>query len=88
MAKPLKYPKKFRMKLDKIAGAREQPDPSPHEPHSYWGSFLEKNSVTLMNVHIDDVLKRIEIGHTLALGPAVDMCVAWAPWITVPVTPP
>jgi hypothetical protein len=58
MAKPLRYPKKFRMKLEKVAEKRDerakQAEPAPDPFRTYYQDFLMPGSVDLIHAKLDE----------------------------------
>jgi hypothetical protein len=58
MAKPLRYPKKFRMKLEKVAEKRDQrikqAEPAPDPFRTYYQDFLMPGSVDLIHARLDE----------------------------------
>ena len=59
-----KYPKKFRMKGERIAAAKVERRPNA-EPTDLWSRFLGKNSVEFMHGAIDAQHGKLFITHTL-----------------------
>jgi hypothetical protein len=65
MAKPKRYPRKFRQTLENVAAARDdrqaqaevKRDPDPFRV--LWQDFVPKNSVHLMSAKIDKVRGRL-----------------------------
>jgi hypothetical protein len=85
MAKPAKYPKKFRQKLEKVRSAREAREAAEElddgYPTSMWRAFLPKGSVALMAGRIDETLHRIYMDYAMRPPPPVEYIQPLAPWI-------
>lgn len=68
MAKPIRYPKKFRQKLEKIAADREAREAAPAKSSNddfnpfniFLHSFLPRQSAHMLHTKFDDLLWRIE----------------------------
>jgi hypothetical protein len=89
MAKPVKYPRKLRHKLEKIASAREERealaadidrDLSGTPFNTFYRSFLPTGSVHTMLARVDDVLQRIEVTSHMAPPPATKRAFVRPPW--------
>ncbi len=97
MAKPdkspktTKYPRKLRVKLEKIATARDsrqewpnddQPfDPDKVDVHqTFYRSFLPHNSVHAMICRIDEVLERVTMTSHMEEGPFTERVTGPPPW--------
>jgi hypothetical protein len=68
MAKAVKYPKKFRQKLEKVKEAREEreakeadalEDATHPDFRTFWRSFLPRRSVHALYTRLDEVNRRL-----------------------------
>jgi hypothetical protein len=66
MAKPVKFPKKLRVKLERITAEREareigiEADTDFDPFRTFYRSFHQRGSIHMMHTRIDDVLYRLE----------------------------
>jgi hypothetical protein len=94
MAKPARYPKKFRQKLEKVASARDERaatgDPNASlegsleaHPlfHNFWKDFLPRRSVYAMMNKVDEVLERIEVVYHMERPVAAPRVLLRPPWL-------
>jgi hypothetical protein len=94
MAKPVRYPRKLRMKLEKIVAERDQREAQAQAGHAdpFYGSdgrfdpfrnfyraFHRPDSVEVMHGRLDDTGARMSIRYRLKAR-FRDLAVAKAPW--------
>lgn len=58
MAKPKKYPKKLRQKLEKLHEAHESDDKPPYE--TLMQKLMATQKVEIMHVHLDEAAMKME----------------------------
>jgi hypothetical protein len=82
--KPGQYPRKLRIKLDKVASerdTREKEKPDEGDPfQTMWHDFLPRGSAHSMMARVDDILQRIETTYILQPPIPVDRVSARVPW--------
>ena len=97
MAKPVRYPRKLREKLEKVAQTRNEragnpkrvKHPSEMTPdelldelgNTMWRDFLMPGTVALMGVKIDEGRKRVDIIHHLTLATPINRIGVPTPWL-------
>jgi hypothetical protein len=88
MAKPVKYPKKFRMKLEKVAEKREERQAAEAEAKdagrifdTLWHEFLPKGSVHLIRARMSDDQLKMTTNYQLFPEPEPDYVHTAPPWL-------
>jgi len=85
MAKKTKYPRKLRVKLEKIAAARDAREAAGEDdirPSTLWHEFMPKKSVHLMHGVVDEERQKLHMTyHLTALDHPPDRVVIPAPWL-------
>ena len=92
MAKPVKYSRKLRKTLEKVASAREERAAIAAEDdfdnsaligspfNTFYRSFLPTVSVHTMLARVDDVLQRIEVTNYMEPPLAIERILVPPPW--------
>lgn len=87
MAKPVRYPKKLRVKLEKVAaGARERVEETAHEAgfnhfsNTFWMSFAPVGSVSLLRTELDETLSRLSTVMHMEAPLRAEWVTTPAPW--------
>lgn len=86
MAKSIRYPKKLRVKLERIAAEREAREKAPATPNgfdpfkTFLHSFMPCKSAHLLHARFDDLLYRIEQTWHLEAPVNPEIIIVPPPW--------